>query len=90
MGVPVITLAARYVSRMTTAVLSGAQLPEWIVYQKRIISIKRCAPEQHLRQSREQLRRHLQASPLGDAAGLNSALSLAWRAMVEKSLRVSQ
>ena len=31
MGVPVITLTGeRYVSRMTTSVLHGAELPEWV------------------------------------------------------------
>ena len=30
MGVPVVTLAEFFVSRMSTAVLAGAQLSEWI------------------------------------------------------------
>ena len=41
MGVPVITLAGHhYVSRMSTAVLAGANLNEWITSMSKNISIK--------------------------------------------------
>ncbi|QNI46830.1 glycosyl transferase 41 family protein [Synechococcus sp. A15-60] len=91
MGVPVITLAGdRYVSRMTTAVLSGAKLPEWIASSEEDYfnkAVQAASQRQHVRQSREQLRRHLQASPLGDAAGLNAALASVWRAMVQQKFQ---
>ena len=85
MGVPVITLRGdRYVSRMSTAVLQGAGLPEWIasseaeylaIAQQAALNLTR------LRQGRAGLRAQLQASELGDAAGLNRALWQAFAAM---------
>ena len=87
MGVPVITLAGDlYVSRMTTAVLAGAHLPEWIAsseddyFNKALLA---ASQRQKLRQSRDQLRQQLQASPLGDAAALNESLSQCWHEMMQ-------
>ena len=87
MGVPVITLAGtHYVSRMSAAVLTGADLREWIAvnedeYLNRAVrAANQCL---HLRQSRNQLRQHLQSSPLGDAKSLNHALHQAWVGMAE-------
>lgn len=71
MGVPVITLCgSHYVSRMATAVLEGAQLPEWIAYtpeQYLELAVKAAERLTRIRQGRKNLRAHLQASPLGDA-----------------------
>ena len=85
MGVPVITLAGHhYVSRMSTAVLSGGNLKEWIAaseqeyFQKALQAATQC---RHLRDSREELRKHVQRSPLGDAASLCRDLGDTWLAM---------
>ena len=86
MGVPVITLAGeRYVSRMSTAVLTGAELTEWIAVNEEdylLKAIRAAEQRNHLRQSREQLRRHVQTSPLGDASALNQALIESMQVMV--------
>lgn len=88
MGVPVITLAGeRYVSRMSTAVLTGAELPEWIATSEQEYfnkALQAAEQRRHLRASRAQLRQHLQASALGDAAGLNAALWQAFATMVQQ------
>ena len=93
MGVPVITLAGnRYVSRMSTAVLKGAEMDEWIAISEEDYfckALQAASNRVHLRQSRHQLRQHLQSSPLGDATGLNSALSQAWQNMLADKLQVS-
>lgn len=88
MGVPVITLAGHnYVSRMSTSVLSGANLEEWIAFteqeyfEKALQAASQC---QTLRESREKLRTHLQASPLGDAASLCRALGDVWPRMLQE------
>ena len=73
MGVPVVTLTGdRYVSRMSTAVLSGAQLPEWISSSEQDYldkAVFAASQKKHLRASRDQLRQHVQASPLHDVKG---------------------
>lgn len=82
MGVPVITLAgSHYVSRMATAVLTGAGLPEWIcpteeAYLQRALQAAEQLPQ--LRAGRSALRQQLLASPLADAQGLGEAL---WQAL---------
>lgn len=82
MGVPVITLAgSHYVSRMATAVLTGAGLPEWIcpteeAYLQRALQAAEQLPQ--LRSGRSALRQQLLASPLADAQGLGEAL---WQAL---------
>ena len=85
MGVPVITLGGdRYVSRMSTAVLQGAGLPEWIAKTEAdflAIAQRAALNLTSLRQGRAGLRAQLQASELGDAAGLNRALWQAFAAM---------
>jgi len=82
MGVPVITLCgSHYVSRMSTAVLQGASLSEWVAHSKEEylhIGIQAAKRLDSIRAGREQLRVHLQASPLGDAADLAKQL---WRAL---------
>ena len=80
MGVPVITLCGtHYVSRMATAVLQGANLGEWVAHTEEEylhLGIQAAKRLQVIRAGREQLRVHLQASPLGDAADLARQL---WR-----------
>ena len=89
MGVPVITLAGdRYVSRMSTAVLSGADLPEWIAFSEDHyfeLALRAAEQRSHLRQSRHQLRQHVTNSQLGDAKGLMQSLWSAFASMVERS-----
>jgi len=90
MGVPVITLAgATYVSRMSTAVLHGALLPEWVCGSPEAYLSLACAQAdqlQALRSSRDHWRRQLQSSPLGDAADLMYHLEHAFSAMHVKAL----
>ena len=78
MGVPVITLkGSHYASRMSTAVLAGAQLDNWIADSADNYIEKAIEAAQHLsslRQSRCTLRQHLQDSPLGDPVGLMHAI----------------
>lgn len=67
MGVPVITLAgSSYVSRMSTAVLQGAGLDEWIsASEEQYIAIasRQADQLQALRSRRDQWRSQLQSSP---------------------------
>ena len=85
MGVPVITLRGdHYVSRMSTAVLQGAGMPEWIAASESeylALAQRAAAERSNLRQTRANWRLRLQRSPLGDAAGLNQALWQAFAAM---------
>ena len=85
MGVPTITLSgSHYVSRMSTAVLAGANMPEWIA-QNRAGYIK--LAQEHatrvleLRANRDSLRRQLQASLLGNASDLVLHLEAAFSQM---------
>jgi predicted O-linked N-acetylglucosamine transferase (SPINDLY family) len=74
MGVPVISLCgSHYVSRMATAVLQGANLPEWVAQSpEHYLSLGLQAAERlpAIRAGRPALRAHLQASPLGNASDL--------------------
>ncbi|MBW0181061.1 MAG: hypothetical protein KXJ50_08350 [Vulcanococcus sp.] len=74
MGVPVITLCGNhYVSRMATAVLRGANLHEWVATSEtEYLNIGLRAADQltAIRSGRQQLRCHLQNSPLGNASDL--------------------
>ncbi len=85
MGVPTITLAGdHYVSRMSTAVLAGAGLPEWIAADATsyvALAQRMAADVASLRASRAQWRQTLQSSPLGDAADLMTHLEEAFSAM---------
>ena len=78
MGVPVITLCgSHYVSRMSTAVLQGAQLQEWIAEStEHYLQLAQKAADQlsTIRANRRQLRAHVQASPLGNAEDLAQQL----------------
>lgn len=85
MGVPVITLQGdRYVSRMSTAVLHGAELSEWVALTEQEYlnkAIKAADQIKHIRDSRAELRRHVQSSPLGDSRGLSQSLWSAFNSM---------
>ena len=91
MGVPTITLAgSHYVSRMSTAVLTGANMPEWIAsdqlgYIK--LACEHAANLSHLRANRDHWRYQLQASPLGDAEDLMHHLEAAFSQMHSEVLR---
>ena len=78
MGVPVITLCgSHYVGRMASAVLAAAQLNEWIAHSpEHYLQLAQQAAERlpAIRAGRCDLRRQLQASPLGDAADLAQQL----------------
>ena len=85
MGVPTVTLAgSHYVSRMSTAVLSGANMPEWIA-QDRVgyinLAREHAARVSELRHKRDYWRSRLQASPLGDASDLMKHLEAAFAEM---------
>ena len=88
MGVPVITLCgSHYVSRMATAVLQGANLPEWIAHTPEdylAIACKAADRLDAIRRGRTDLRVHLQNSPLGNAGDLAEQL---WQCF--KSLRAA-
>jgi protein O-GlcNAc transferase len=88
MGVPVITLTGRsYVSRMSTAVLCGAGLPEWCVATEQeyvALAVAQAARLEQLRAQRSTWRQRLQASPLGDAADLMQHLELAFAALYQQ------
>ena len=88
MGVPVITLTGRsYVSRMSTAVLHGAGLPEWCAASPQAyldLAIAQAEQLTHLRQSRDHWRRQVQTNPLGDAADLMQHLEGAFSALYQQ------
>ena len=88
MGVPVITLCGHhYVSRMASAVLEGAQLGEWIAHtleQYLDLGVKAAENLSSIRENRQLLRSHLQASPLGDAEDWANQL---WQCLEELSYR---
>ena len=71
MGVPTITMAgSHYVSRMSTAVLAGANMSEWIAtdrVQYINLACEYASRVSELRAKRDHWRRQLQTSPLGDA-----------------------
>ena len=91
MGVPVITLeGTSYVSRMSTAVLRGAGLPDWVCPSKAAYvqwAQAQAQQLQQLRSSREHWRRQLVASPLGDGADLMQHLEQAFAAMHAQALK---
>ena len=90
MGVPTITLAgSHYVSRMSTSVLAGANMQEWIA-KDRLEYIKLArehgARVVELRANRDRWRRQLQASQLGDASDLLRHLESAFSQMYIEAL----
>ena len=90
MGVPVITLAGNcYVSRMSTAVLHGAGLSDWVATTDQAyvdLAEKQADRLKLLRAQRSQWRQQLIQSPLGDAAGLMHSLEEIFESMVFKTL----
>jgi len=82
MGVPVITLTgSHYVSRMSTAVLHGANLGHWCASTpQNYLQIAREQAEHlpDLRSSRENWRRQVIRTPLGDASDLMHHLQIAF------------
>ncbi len=88
MGVPVITLTGTtYVSRMSTAVLHGAGLPEWCATSEAHyvqIAVAQADRLAELRRQRSSWRERLQASPLGDAAGLMQQIEQAFTSLVAR------
>jgi protein O-GlcNAc transferase len=91
MGVPTITMAgSHYVSRMSTAVLTGAGLTDWIAADSNgyvALAQQYSADLNTLRANRAQWRQQLLASPLGDAADLMKHLEEAFSAMHAQVLR---
>ena len=94
MGVPVITLkGSHYVSRMSTAVLAGAELDDWIAdsVDDYVAKAKESALQlSYLRKNRGKWRQLLQLSPLGDPMGLMNALEEAFSAMAERHVQVDR
>ena len=90
MGVPTLTLAGtHYVSRMSTAVLSGANMFDWIAEDRdHFIRLARehAARVLELRANRCHWRIQLQNSPLGDAADLMQHLEIAFTQMYTEVL----
>ena len=93
MGVPTITLAgSNYVSRMSTAVLSGVNMFDWIAQDEQEyvrIATEHAIACSQIRQNREQWRTRLQDSPLGDPLdlmrNLESAFSRMHKDLIKKS-----
>ncbi len=90
MGVPVITLeGATYVSRMSTAVLRGAGLGDWVCSSEGAyvqLALQRAADLIQLRSRRDRWRQHIVSSPLGNAADLMQHLEQAFSAMHARAL----
>ena len=93
MGAPVITAAgSSYVSRMSTAVLDGCGLNDWVAIDKHSylqLAIEQSANVHQLRANRGRWRQQIQSSPLGDAADLMHHLELAFTAMLQAKINCS-
>lgn len=87
MGVPVITKAGHsYVSRMSTAVLDGCGLQDWVAADENSyieLAVEHAANLNHLRSSRDNWRSAIKTSPLGDATDLMQHLEKAFVDMVQ-------
>ena len=90
MGVPVITLAgSAYVSRMSTAVLHGAGLSDWVCDSEQTylaLALKQASQLSLLRSNRGYWRQKILTSPLGDAADLMRHLERAFLEMHSRAL----
>ena len=88
MGVPVITLkGSHYVSRMSTAVLAGAQLDDWIAdsADDYLIKSKRSSTAVIVLATKSwQVASTAAESPLGDPMGLMNALEEAFSVMAQR------
>ena len=91
MGVPTITLTgSHYVSRMSTAILAGAGMPEWIASDRSgyiNLACEHAARISELRSNREAWRLQLASSQLGDASDLIHHLEAAFSQMHAEVLR---
>jgi protein O-GlcNAc transferase len=89
MGTPVITLTGNsYVSRMSTAVLHGAAMPEWCAGSpEHYLGLAQAQADRlsWLRHNRYHWRQQLQRNPLGDAASLMAHLEEAFSLMAAAS-----
>lgn len=90
MGVPVITLAGGgYVSRMSTAVLQGVGLHDWVATSENHylqLAIAQAQNLHSLRSRRDHWRRQLQLSPLGNTKDLMQHLEAAFLSMYQQKL----
>ena len=90
MGAPVITKAgSSYVSRMSTAVLEGCNLQDWIAVDDSSyvqLAIQHATNLQQLRDKREHWRHQIQSSQLGNAKDLMHHLEQAFSAMVQSKI----
>jgi protein O-GlcNAc transferase len=86
MGCPVITLAGtHYVSRMSTAVMHGAERSDWICLTESAyvdLAVAQARQLDELRKGRERMRLQLISSRLGDASDLIQHLEAAFGSMV--------
>ena len=93
MGAPVITKAGgSYVSRMSTAVLEGCGMQEWIAADEHSyvqLAVEHAVNLQQLRAGRERWRNQIKMSPLGDATDLMHHLERAFVAMVQAKVSCS-
>ena len=93
MGAPVLTKAgASYVSRMSTAVLEGCGLNEWVAEDEHSyvnLAVEHAANLKQLREGRDRWRHQIRSSPLGDATDLMNHLELTFSKMVEESISKS-
>ncbi|ABB25088.1 O-linked N-acetylglucosamine transferase SPINDLY family-like [Synechococcus sp. CC9902] len=89
MGVPVITSTGNsYVSRMSSAVLHGANLPNWCLSSKSQyfdFAVLQAENLSWLRANRHYWRQKLINSPLGNASDLMTHIELAFSKMVKAS-----
>ena len=77
---------------MSTAVLEGCGLDEWIAADERSymqLAVEQAAKVHQLRASRGQWRQQIQSSSLGDAADLMYHLEQAFAAMVQAKISCS-
>ena len=90
MGVPVITLSGcTYVSRMSTAVLCGAGLFDWVTSTEKDyfeLALRQVDNIKSIRNNRDSWRQQLMANPLGRADLLMSHIELAFSDMFNASL----
>lgn len=93
MGVPVITLTGSgYVSRMSTAVLHGAGLPQLCATSQEHylqLALEQAANLAWLRHNRHHWRRQVQTNPLGDAADLMHHLEASFTSLYRNACSAS-
>lgn len=93
MGVPVISLCgSHYVSRMSTAVLRGANLGEWVAEsEEQYLELAQKGQEQlaAIRSNRSALREHVRQSPLGDVDDLAVQLWQCFEDLVAAKLKAA-